>query len=61
MKKQTSYAYEKRIKELNAEILKLRCYRVIAMEIYDGTIKVVESKSSVNPGWILARFKWLLK
>lgn len=61
MNKETRYSYQKRIKELEAEVRRLRLYRDLAIEVYDGVLEVWGDGKQISMGWILKKFKWLLK
>lgn len=59
MKLETRHSYEKRIKELKAELAeaqtKLYNYRTTALEIFDGIVSV--ESPNVNANWVLKRLR----
>lgn len=62
MKKETKYRYEKRIKELESENLRLLDhlydYRTACSEIYDGIVQALtKGHTSTSIPWILLRLK----
>lgn len=61
MDQETRYRLEKRIRELQREVDRLRPYRETALEIYDGLVEQVGKGQGIGISWLLGRFKWLLK
>jgi len=61
VKAQTRYAYEKRIKELQDEIILLRQYKAVALIIYDAVQEFAGKEGGINKSWLLGKFRSLLK
>jgi hypothetical protein len=61
MKEKTRYSYEQRINELEREIALLRPYRTFADEILQTIGQVVSEGKTISTGWIIGKFRCLLK
>jgi len=60
MNEPTRYRYEKRIKELERELITLRQYRSIALDIYSAVVEVVRDGKLLNSAWVLRQFRSIL-
>jgi len=58
MSPKSRHNYEKRIRELEAEVEFLNRVRSILIEIYDAAIR--NEKSNLNPFWVVSRLRQLL-
>lgn len=66
MKTQSKYSYQKRIKDLEEESLRLRSnledYRSTVLFIYDGLVDVVNgNNTSIKVSWLMQRIRRCLK
>lgn len=61
MDQTTAYAYQKRIKELEAQVEQLaeerRIYRCIGEEIHDMIIDHMINNKTTSMAWIISKFK----
>ena len=61
MKEITRHNYEKRIKELQAEVERYRPYRDLAWKIHTTVCDQVAEGKGINTGWILKQFWSVVK
>lgn len=60
MKEQSNYYYQKRIKELEAELSRLRPYRRVMLDIY-WSIANLKNGNYYEPQWYLRQMRELFK
>lgn len=51
------YRLQKRIRELEAEVSRLRPYRDFSMSVYSGILEVIGTGKSISMPWILEQYK----
>lgn len=61
MKQSTKYQYEKRIKELQAELQQkensLYEYKQLSLEIFNAVTQMIQDGKQVNQGWLITKFR----
>ncbi len=61
MKEETRYRYEQTIKQLRDENERLREYRRVMRNVYDGITSVLSGNKEISIAWLLSQFRELFK
>lgn len=61
MDQQTRYGYEKRIKELSQENLRLISYKSLCKDIFEWVTTKVHENETLSQGWLLKQFSRVFK
>lgn len=61
MNRATRYRYEKRIKDLTDQVIRLQEFKEVAIDIFRETAQRASDGGGMNKSWILSLFARLLR
>ena len=61
MKTETKYGYQKRIKDLEGQNDSLRCYKGVAISIFNMITDMVSEGKQISQAWIIKQYRDVMK
>lgn len=61
MNQETRWRYQKRIKDLEAEVATLRPYRNLCVELFDAMTENHMKNQGTNEHWLIRKFRQVFK